>query len=121
MPIVAVYKFRATFRSTDTHQHALPRDGLSREGLLLLRQEADARDDAAAMTACATYGAFDAVIERFAPLDPAALALPQNKDFVELHAIALRQGHAMKYFLYSAPADEAPMAVQAGFRPAGGG
>jgi hypothetical protein len=121
MPIVAVYKFRATFRSTATHQHPLPRDGLSREGLLLLRQEADVRDDAAAIAACATHGAFDAVIERYAPLDPAVLANPQNKDFVELHATALSTGNAMTYYLNSAPADEAPSVTQAGFRPAGRG
>src|SRR5579862_2806056 len=97
MPIVAVYKFRATFRATETQQHALPRDGLSREGLLLLRQDSDARDDAAAVAACAGHGAFDAVIERYSPLDPAALSKPQNRDFVPLHATALSEGSAMMY------------------------
>jgi len=121
MPIVAVYKFRATFRATATHQPALPRDGLSREGLLLLRQEADVRDDAAAIAACAAYGAFEAVIERYAPLDPAALDKPQNKEFVELHATALSEGYAMMYYLNSAPADEPPLVIEAGFRPAGRG
>ena len=103
MSIVAVYKFRATFRSTPTQTHALPREGLSREGLLLLRQERDERDDAAAIAACATYGAFDAAIERYTPLDPAVLDRPQNRDFVPLHATASRDGSAMKYFANSPP------------------
>ncbi len=116
MPIVAVYKFRATFRATETQKHALPRDGLSREGLLLLRQETDARDDAAAVAACASHGAFDAVIERYSPLDPAALSKPQNKDFVPLHATALGDGSAMMYYVNTAPAGEAPLVTDAGFR-----
>ena len=103
MSIVAVYKFRATFRSTPTQTHAVPREGLSREGLLLLRQEGDERDDAAASAACATHGAFDAAIERYTPLDPAVLANPQNRDFVPLHANALRNGSAMMYYTNSAP------------------
>jgi hypothetical protein len=119
MPIVAVYKFRATFRSTETHKHALPRDGLSREGLLLMRQDADARDDPAAVAACATHGAFDAAIERYSPLDPAALAEPQGKDFVELHATAMSGGSAMMYYVNSAPAHEPPLITQAEFRPSG--
>lgn len=119
MPIVAVYKFRAIFRSTETQTHALPRDGLSREGLLLLRQEADARSDTDAIAACATHGAFEAVIERYTPLDPAVLSKPQNREFVPLHDIALREGSSMMYYLNSAPADEAALVVQAGFRPSG--
>ena len=120
MPIVAVYKFRAIFRSTETQTHALPRDGLSREGLLLLRQATPTRDDAAAIAACATSGAFDAVIERGTVLDPAVLDKPSNAEFVPLYADALRDGHAMMYYLNSAPADEAPLVVQAGFRSTGG-
>ena len=120
MPIVAVYKFRATFRSTATTKHALPRDGLSREGLLLLRQETAARSDAAAIAACATHGAHDAVVERYAPLDAAALRQPESRDFVPLHATALREGSSMMYYLNSAPESEAPLVIHAGFRPAGG-
>ena len=119
MPIVVLYKFRAIFRSTATQTHALPRDGLSREGLLLLRQETAERSDAAAIAACAVHGAFDAVIERYSPLDPAALDHPQGREFIPLHAGALRDGSAMMYYLNSAPADEAPLVIQAGFRPAG--
>jgi hypothetical protein len=120
MTIVAVYKFRATFRTTTTTKHALPREGLSREGLLLLRQETDERTDAAAIAACATHGAHDAVIERYAPLDAAALGKPQNRDFVPLHANALREGSAMMYYTNSAPESEAPLVTYAGFRPASG-
>ena len=120
MSIVAVYKFRAIFRSTPTTTHALPRDGLSREGLLLLRQDTDERSDAAAIAACATHGAHDAVIERYSPLDPAALSKPESRDFVRLHASALREGSSMMYYLNSAPESEAPLVTHAGFRPAGG-
>ncbi len=120
MPIVVLYKFRAIFRSTETYQHALPRDGLSREGLLLLRQETPGRDDAAAIAACASVGAFDAVIERCTVLDPAVLDKPANAEFVPLYASALRDGSATMYYLNSAPADEPPLVIQAGFRPADG-
>ena len=103
MSIVAVYKFRATFRSTPTQTHALPREGLSREGLLLLRQDSDERADPAAIAACAVHGAFDAVIERYTPLDPAVLDKPQNREFVPLHGSALREGSAMMYYTNTAP------------------
>ena len=119
MTIIAVYKFRAIFRATATTKHALPRDGLSREGLLLLRQDGDERADATAIAACATHGAFEAVIERYSPLDVGALGNPQNGDFVALHAAALRDGSAMMYYLNSAPDSEPPLVIQAGFRPAG--
>jgi hypothetical protein len=119
MPIVAVYKFRATFRSTATVTHALPQEGLSRDGLLLLRQETGERSDAAAIAACATHGAHDAVIERYSPLDAAALRKPQNRDFVPLHASALSEGSAMMYYTNTAPDSEAPLVTHAGFRPDG--
>ena len=120
MPIVAVYKFRATFRSTVAQKHALPHDGLSREGLLLLCQESDARSDAAAIAACASHGACDAVVERYTLLDPAVLDRPQNSEFVPLHAAALRDGSAMMYYVNTAPAEEAPLVTHADFRPADG-
>ncbi len=116
MPIVAVYKFRAIFRATPTHQHELPRDGLSREGLLLLRQETDARSDAAAVAACASFGAFDAAIERYAVIDPAVLDRPGNRDMAPLYASALKDGNAMTYYQNSAPASEEPLVTSAGFR-----
>ena len=111
MAIVAVYKFRATFRSTPTLRHELPREGLSREGLLLLRQDADARTDDAAIAACATHGAHDAVIERYTPLDPSVLDRPANREFVPLHAIALREGSSMMYYAHSAPPGEQDDAI----------
>ncbi len=118
MPIVAVYKFRATFRSTPTVQHALPRDGLSREGLLLLRQDTDARSDVAAIAACASFGAHDAAIERFALVDPAVLDRPQNREMASQYAYALQTGSAMTYYENSAPPSEEPLVTSAGFRPA---
>jgi hypothetical protein len=93
MPLVAVYKFRATFRAMDPQ-----RPDQSLEGLLLLRQERDVRDDAAAVAACTAFQAFDAVIERYAPVDLAALAMPQNADFADMHAKALRDGSALAYY-----------------------
>ena len=119
MPIVAIYKFRATFRSTATQTHALPRDGLSREGILLLRQETDERSDAAAIATCASHGAFDAVIERYAVQDPASLSNPAVSEFIPLRAGALRDGSAMMYYTDTAPADEPPLVTYAGFRPSG--
>jgi hypothetical protein len=103
MPLVAVYKFRANFRAVDP----LGPDR-SLEGLLLLRQETDARDDAAAVAACTAFDAFDAVIERYAPVDVTTLARPRNADFAQMHARALSEGRALVYYDDAAPA--APVA-----------
>ncbi len=111
MPIVTVYKFRANFRAKDPL-----RPDQSLEGLLLLRQETEARDDAAAIAACTALDAFDAVIERYAPVDVAALAKPQNGDFVALHARALSEGSALAYYVNTPPAS----VLEAGFRPSDG-
>ena len=104
MAIVAVYKFRALFPSTSTSTAAEPQAGESREGLLLLRQETDTRSDAEAIAACASHGALDARIERYSALDPAALRKPQSRDFVPLHAEALREGSAIMSYVIAAPA-----------------
>ncbi len=106
MPLVAVYKFRANFRAMDPL-----RPDQSLDGLLLLRQETDARDDPAAIAACTALDAYDAVIDRYAPVDVAALARPQNADFAEMHAKALREGSALAYYVKSASA------TPAGFAP----
>jgi hypothetical protein len=103
MPIVSVYKFRANFRAVDPL-----RPDRSLEGLLLLRQETDARDDDAAVAACTGFHAFDAVIERYTVLDVAALAKPQNRDFVALHAKALNEGSALAYYDNAAPSQGSP-------------
>ncbi len=116
MTVVAVYKFRATFRSTATITHALPAEGLSREGLLLLRQATGERSDAAAIAACATHGAHDAVIERYAPVDVAGLDNPLNRDMVPLYKTALQSGSAMMYYTNTAPESEAPVITHAGFQ-----
>ena len=102
MPIVAVYKFRATFPSSSPSTTAQSPDGDSREGLLLLRQEADLRADADAIAACAGHGALDARIERYSALDPASLLKPRNRDFVPLHAEALRDGSAIISYIVTA-------------------
>jgi hypothetical protein len=99
MAIVAVYKFRALFPSTSEPADALPGAVESREGLLLLKQETDTRDDAAAIAACAFRGAAGAVIERYSPLDVAALQRPQNREFVELHAVALKEGNVIVSYI----------------------
>jgi phytoene/squalene synthetase len=101
MAIVAVYKFLAKFRSTVDAPGAAPR--LYREGLLLLRQDTEERDDAAAIAACASYEAFDAVIQRYTPMDPTALERPQNSDFIPLHAKALGEGSALVFYEHPAP------------------
>jgi len=119
MAIVAVYKFRAKFRSMSDPTDTPPLVGLSREGLLLLRQDADVRSDADAIAACRSRDAFDAVIERYSPLDPAALDKPQNKDFAPLYEQALREGSALAYYGNTAPQSEAPVVTQWGFRPRG--
>ena len=117
MAIVAVYQFRAKFRSYADPLDAPPKVGLSREGLLLLRQDADVQANADAIAACLQHGAFDAVISAYGPLDPQKVQLPQNKDFVPLYEQALREGSALSYDPHSAPADEAPTVAQWGFRP----
>ena len=101
MAIVAVYKFLAKFRSTLDAPDAAPR--LQREGLLLLRQDTDERADAAAIAACAGYQAFDAVIQRYSPMDPTSLERPQNSDFIPLHAKALKDGSALVFYEQAAP------------------
>ena len=111
MPIVAVYKFRANFHATDPL-----RPDQSLDGLLLLRQETDARDDAAAIAACTAFAAFDAVIERYAPVDVAALARQQNGDLEAMHAQALSEGSALTYYV-GAPPDSVQ---ESGFRPSDG-
>ena len=114
MPLVAVYKFRANFRAMDPQ-----RPDQSLDGLLLLRQEADLRDDAAAIAACTALDAFDAVIDRYAPVDVAALARPNNADFAEMHAKALREGSALAYYVNDTPASEGASTAPAGFTPSG--
>ncbi len=116
MAIVAVYQFRAKFRSQTDPMGAPPRVGLSREGLLLLRQEQDVRSDADAIAACEARGAFEAVISAYAPLDPEKLRLPQNRDFLPLYERALQEGSALSYNPNSAPADEAPAVTEWGFK-----
>ena len=117
MAIVAVYQFRAKFRSQTDPTDAPPKVGLSREGLLMLKQDEDIRSDADAIAACTRRNAFDAVISAYGVLDPATLQLPQNKDYVPLYEQALREGSALSYNPNSAPPEERPIATQWGFKP----
>ena len=117
MAIVAVYQFRAKFRSQSDSLDAPPKLGLSRAGLLLLKQEQDIRLDADAIAACRRHSAFDAVITGYGVIEPAKLGAPQNRDFVPLYEAALAQGSALSYDPNSAPPEEAPHATQWGFRP----
>lgn len=103
MAIVAVYKFRANFPATSTAAPVQPPASESREGLLLLRQEADTRCDAAAIAACASHGAIDAVIERYSAMDPASLQKPKNREWAPLHAQALRDGSALVSYVFAPP------------------
>jgi hypothetical protein len=117
MAILAVYQFRAKFRSKIDPMDAPPNVGLSREGLLVLKQETEARSDADAIIACRENNAFDAVILDFGLLDPAKMQLPHNQDFVPLYERALAVGSALSYNPNSAPPEEAPHVTQWGFRP----
>ena len=117
MAIVAVYQFRARFRSQTDPMDAPPKVGLSREGLLLLKQEQDVRSDADAIAACARRSAFDAVISAYGVLDPATLQLPQNQDYLPLYEKALAEGSSLSYDANSAPPDENPYVTQWGFKP----
>ena len=117
MAIVAVYQFRAKFRSQSDSLDAPPKLGLSRAGLLLLKQEQDVRSDADAIAACIRHGAFDAVINAYGVIEPAKVLSPQNRDFMPLYEAALVQGSALSYDPNSAPSEEAPHATQWGFRP----
>ena len=118
MAIVAVYQFRARFRNHYDPMDAPPKVGLSREGLLLLKQDDAVQSNDAAIAACAQLGAFDAVISFFGLLDPAKLEEPQNQDFKPLYEKALAEGSALSYDPNSAPPEEAPHVTQWGFRPA---
>jgi len=117
MAIVAVYQFRAKFRSHSDSLDAPPKVGLSRAGVLVLRQEQDIRADADAIAACRRHGAFDAVIHGYGVVEPAKLQESQNRDFVPLYEAALAQGSALSYDPNSAPPKEAPHVTQWGFRP----
>jgi hypothetical protein len=119
MPIVAVYEFRARFRSHSDRTDAPPPIGLSRQGMLLLKQEGDVRSDADAIAACLRHDAFDAVVQSYALLDLALLYKPKNQDIVPLYEQALQQGSALAYYPNSAPDSEAPAVTQQGFRPHG--
>ena len=118
MAIVAVYQFRARFRSHIDPMDAPPKVGLSRQGLLLLRQDDQERHDGEAIATCARLGAFDAVISFFGLLDPAKLDEPHNLDFKPQYEKALATGSALSYDPNSAPPEEAPYVAQWGFRPA---
>ncbi len=120
MAIVAVYEFRAKFRSHFDPMDAPPAVGLSRRGMLMLKQETDARSDADAIAACLRHAAFDAVIESYALLNLVLLHKPQNKDFLPLYERAQREGSSLTYYPNSAPADEAPTVTQWGFKPQDG-
>ena len=119
MAIVAAYQFRAKFRTHSDPTDAPPAVGLSREGLLLLKQEDEARSDADAIAACTRMSAFYAVINDYGVIDPAKLELPQNADYRPLYEKALADGSAMSYDPNSAPPDEAPHVTSWGFRPQG--
>ncbi len=118
MAIVAVYQFRAKFRSHFDSMDAPPKVGLSRQGLLLLKQEQDVRSDADAIAACERHSAFNAVIEVYAPLDLDKVRLPHNQDFLPLYERALADGSALSYDPNSAPPEEAPHVTRWGFKPA---
>ena len=117
MAIVAAYQFRARFRSNTDPMDAPPKVGLSREGLLLLKQEQDVRSDADAVAACARRGAFDAVISGYGVIEPAKLQLPQNRDYLPVYEQALAEGSALSYDPNSAPPEEPPHVTQWGFTP----
>jgi hypothetical protein len=117
MAIVAVYQFRAKFRSKIDPMDAPPKVGLSREGLLMLRQEQDVRSDADAIAACERRAAFDAVISAYGVLELDKLQLPQNKDYVPLYEQALAEGSSLTYNPNSAPPEEESRVTQWGFKP----
>ena len=117
MAIVAAYQFRAKFRSHFDPLDAPPAVGLSREGLLLLRQEDEVRSDADAVAECTRLSAFDAVISAYGVLDPAKLELPQNQDYLPLYEKALAEGSALSYDPNSAPPEEKPHVTHWGFKP----
>ena len=118
MAIVAVYQFRAKFRTHFDPKDTPPPVGLSREGLLLLKQEQDVRSDADAIAACTRLNAFHAVISDYGVIEPAKLQLPQNADFLPLYEKALAEGSALSYDRNSAPPEETPHVTQWGFKPA---
>ena len=94
--------------------------GLSREAMLLPKQETPARSDADAIAACRRHDAFDAQIQKLGVLDPVLLRKPRNEAFVPLHEQALQHGSAMSYDPNSAPDSAAPVARKWGFSPADG-
>ena len=117
MAIVAVYQFRARFRTHYDSLDAPPKVGLSREGLLLMVQDDAEQHDDAAVAACASLGAFDPVFSFFGLLDPAKLEEPHNLDFKPLYEKALANGCALSYDPHSAPPGETGYVAQWALRP----
>ena len=117
MAIVAVYQFRARFRTHYDSLDAPPKVGLSREGLLLLKQDDTEQHDDAATAACASLGAFDPVFSFFGLLDPAKLEEPHNHDFKPLYEKALATGSALSYNPNSAPPEETGYVAQWSLQP----
>ena len=116
MAIVAAYQFRAKFRSHSDPKDVPPAVGLSREGLLLLKQEQDVRSDADAIAECRRLNAFDAVIIAYGVIEPAKLELPHNKDYAPQYEKALAEGSALSYDPNSAPPEEELHVTQWGFK-----
>lgn len=119
MSTVAIYKLFGTFRVKPEHLQQHPSGVIRHDGILLLRQETPARDDAAAIAACkSTYQLVDARIDTFGLLDPAVLKDKANHDFVAPYERALAEGSALVYYPDLGLQIASDAVVDGGFRPA---
>jgi hypothetical protein len=118
MTIVAIYQFRALIPAKPEFERMTPSGRLLRDGLLLLRQDADERADALATAACEKHGVTQVEIRRYAALDMAALQRPQNEAFVAQYEQAMRDGSALTYYETGVVSDDPRAVASSGFSPA---
>jgi hypothetical protein len=102
MPIVYVYRFVGTFQEKPQLDFPLPTPGARLDGLVLLRQEADERDDAGALAACLRFGFSDVEIQRAAAIQDGALQQPANAHMLPFVRHALAEGQSLVWY----PADQ---------------
>lgn len=98
MSIVAIYRFRGTFKLKPEHENVFPKVDASREGILFLLQETTARADAVALDKLPKYGVTQARILGFGPLQVELLQTDEYRSFNEQYARALRDGDALVYY-----------------------
>jgi len=99
MSVVAIYRFRGTFRVKPEFEEAAPWGGIDRDGMLFVAQETAGRDDVRAVTLCARkYDVSDVRILGFGLLQVEVLEQEEYKGFRAQYEKALQDGSALIYY-----------------------